>query len=87
MYATKASRPFGSTQNAQILFARLEMASQRSAECAPKDVHSHFHPAASTPEGPAALSILSVVLRIRGHQFNWTGWGSEMLSSGAIEDT
>ena len=62
--ATNAERLFGSMKEQQSLLAVEAMASQRSVEAYWKDVQRRFHPAASRPEGPAAPSVFSAVLRI-----------------------
>ena len=62
--ATKADKLFGSTKEQQILLAVEARASQRSVDADWKDVHRHLHTAASRPEGPAAPSVFSTVLRI-----------------------
>ena len=55
-------------------------ASQRSAEAVLNDVHMRFQAMASSPEGPAAPSVLRADFRICCASIlsNITGWGSSM---------
>ena len=62
------------------------MASHRSPDACLNEVHIRFHAAASSPEGPAAPSILRAVLRMSGPSIfsKMTGWGSTMEESGLM---
>ena len=61
-----AARPDGLTYAVQIRLPSLASTSQRSEKAPRKEVHKSFQPRASMPGGPAAPSIFSVVVRIRG---------------------
>ena len=60
--ATKAFRPLGSTRVVEMRLAKEASASHRSEEADLKDEHRNFHALQSRPEGPAAPSILRIVL-------------------------
>ena len=62
--ATREDMLLGSTYSEHNLLAVLATESQGSADADLKDVHIHFHAVTSRPEGPAAPSIFSTVLRI-----------------------
>ena len=77
--ATNAYRLFGSTKEQQILLAVDAKESQRSLEADWKDVHRRFHAIASRPEGPAAPSVFSTVLRI----IRPSSWSNRMKCDGS----
>ena len=54
-----------------IRLAVAATASHRSVDADLKELHRHFQAVASSPEGPAALSVFRTVLRIGSH----LGWG------------
>ena len=62
--ATKEDKPRGSTKDVQIRLASKATVSQRSQEADLNEQQRRFHAAASSPDGPAAPSILSAVLQI-----------------------
>ena len=86
--ATRADIPLGSTYSEQSHLAVLTSVSHRLADAVLKEVHVGFHAAASTLEGPAALSIFSIVLQINCPSItsNMTGCGSEGDESSSISD-
>ena len=86
--ATKADSPLGSTKQEQIRLAMEARASHKSVDADLNEVHMRFHAAASSPEGPAAPSILRTVLRISSPSIlsNRTGWGSMIGASGVMMD-
>ena len=82
--AVNAGKPEGSTYAVQIRLPSLASASQWLEEAPRKKVHKRLQPRASMPEGSAASSVLSAVVRIR-EPVSWskvTGWGSLVGGSG-----
>ena len=86
--ATKADSPLGSTKEEQIRLVVEARESHRSADADWNDVHMRFQAAASSPEGPAAPSVLRALLRISCPSIlpNRTGWGSIVGESGVMMD-
>ena len=64
-HATNTDIPAGSTYSEQSLLVVLARDSHGSADALLKEVHKRFRAAVSSPDGPAAPSMLNTVLRIR----------------------
>ena len=75
---TEADSPLGSTKLEHIHLPMAATALHRSTDVDLKEVDMRFHAAASNPKGPAAPSVLMVVLRIVGPSIfsKRMGWSS-----------
>ncbi len=59
--ANNGEMVLGSTRHVQRRLAVAATDSQRSCEARPKEQHSCLHPAASTPDGPAAPCVRKAI--------------------------
>ena len=79
LQATKADSPLGYTKQVLSRLATAAKVSHNSLEADLNELQSRFQAAASKPDGPAAPSILSAVLRI-----NWPSIRSKIMGWASV---
>ena len=79
LQATKVDSPLGYTKQVLSRLATAAKVSHNSLEADLNELQSRFQAAASKPDGPAAPSILSAVLRI-----NWPSIRSKIMGWASV---